>query len=146
MEKRFLLAAVSCLGFGAHALYAQDIQTRGALRGTIRDVQGGVISNAKVTVTGTQTVDRIVTTNDVGVFEVDNLTPGTYNVRAEQRAFKTVVVAGVEVFVGKATALKLTLEVGSIAEVVTVVDALAVDQSSAAVGANLNDQLFRFPY
>ena len=124
---------------------AQDIQTKGALRGTIADVNGAVISNAKVTVTGQQSVDRVVATNDQGVFEVDNLTPGVYNVKAEQRDFKTASVSGVEVFVGKATAIKLMLEVGSITEVVdvSIAAAAAVDQSSTAVGANLNDQLFK---
>src|SRR2546427_5254817 len=124
---------------------AQDIQTKGALRGTIADINGAVIPNAKVTVTGQQSVDRVVATNDQGVFEVDNLTPGVYNVKAEQRDFKTASVSGVEVFVGKATAVKLMLEVGSITEVVdvSIAEAAAVDQSSTAVGANLNDQLFK---
>src|SRR2546425_5663396 len=99
---------------------AQDIQTKGALRGTIADINGAVISNAKVTVMGQQSVDRVVATNDEGVFEVDNLTPGLYNVKAEQRDFKTASVSGVEIFVGKATAIKLILEVGSITEVVDV--------------------------
>ena len=75
-----------------------------------------------------QIVDRTVTTNDEGVFEVDNLTPGTYRVKAEQAGFKAVSVSEVEDFVGKATALKLTLEVGSVAEVVelSIADAAAI--------------------
>src|SRR2546421_8459310 len=105
MIKEFRLGALFCLSLATAVVYAQDIQTKGALRGTIADAHGAVMPNAKVTVTGQQTVDRVVATNDEGVFEVDNLTPGTYKVKAEQRDFKTASVNGVEVFVGKATAI-----------------------------------------
>jgi hypothetical protein len=144
MKESFLLVVALCLSLTPAATPAQDIQTKGSLRGTITDVNGAVIANAKVTVTGPQTVARVVTTNHEGVFDVDHLTPGTYHVKAEQTGFRAASVSNVEVFVGKATTLKLTLEVGSLAEVVAVslADASAIDQSGTAVGANLNDQLF----
>ena len=144
MITKFLLIVLLCLSFGSVVAQAQDIQTKGSISGTVADINGAVIQNARVTVTGEKTVNRIATTNESGVFEVDNLTPGSYHVKAEQTGFKAVSVSDVEVFVGRATALKLMLEVGSITEVVAVsiADASAVDQSSTAIGANLNDQLF----
>jgi hypothetical protein len=143
MKKNFPLVAVFCLSLATAPVYAQDIQTKGSISGTVVDINGAVVQNARVTVTGQKTADRVVTTNDNGLFEVENLTPGAYNVRAEQTGFKATAVPNVEVFVGKTTALRLALEAGNISEVVEVTaGAAAVDQSSTAVGANLNDQLF----
>jgi len=145
MKKSLLLAVALLLSVAHPAFYAQDIQTKGSLSGTIVDVNGAVIQNVKVTITGQETIDRVVTTNDESGFKVQNLTPGTYRVKAERTGFKAVSVSDVEVSVGKATALKLTLEVGSVAEVVNVsiADAVAIDQSSTAVDANLDDELFQ---
>src|SRR5437762_7168553 len=143
MITKFLLMMLLCLSFGSIMAHAQDIQTKGSIRGTVLDINGAVVRNAKVTVTGEKTVSRIATTSESGVFEVDNLTPGSYHVQAEQTGFKATAVSEVGVFVGKTTALKLTLEAGNISEVVEITaGAAAVDQSSTAVGANLDDQLF----
>lgn len=144
MMKKLLFVMVSCLSLGCLAAYGQDIQTKGSISGTVVDVNGAVVHKAKVTITGQKTVDRVVTTNDEGVFEVENLTPGIYNVRAEEAGFRTASIRNIEVFVGRTTALKLKLEAGNISEVVDVSEgSAAVDQSSTAVGANLNDQLYR---
>src|SRR5438132_6216880 len=143
MITKFLLIMLLCLSFASFVARAQDIQTKGSISGTVVDINGAVVQNAKVTVSGEKTVDRVATTNYDGIFEVDNLTPGSYRVKADQTGFKATAVSEVEVFVGKTTALKLTLEAGNISEVVEItVGAAAVDQSSTAVGANLNDQLF----
>jgi len=132
-----------CLSFASFVARAQDIQTKGSISGTVVDINGAVVQNAKVTVSGEKTVDRVATTNYDGIFEVDNLTPGSYRVKAEQTGFKATAVSEVEVFVGKTTALKLTLDAGNISEVVEITaGAAAVDQSSTAVGANLDDELF----
>ncbi len=74
------------------------------------DVNGAVVQNVKVTISGQKTIDRVATSNDEGVFEVQNLTPGIYRLKAEQTGHKTTSVSHVEVFVGKVTALKSTLE------------------------------------
>jgi hypothetical protein len=120
----------------------QDIATKGGISGRVVDSTGAVIPNAKVTVAG-PTGERVITTNQAGEFEVQNLIPGTYTVKAEQSGFKTVSVPNVGVFVGRTSALKLTLEAGNISEVIEVTaGAAAVDTTSTAVGANLNDQLY----
>src|SRR5437867_4341809 len=121
---------------------AQDIATKGGIRGRVVDASGAVIPNAKITITG-PTGERVTNANEAGEFEVANLLPGVYTVKAEQTGFKTASVPNVEVFVGKVTALKVMLEIGNIAEVVEVVGgAAAVDTSSTAVGANLNEHLY----
>src|SRR5262252_3018969 len=132
-----LLASLLATG----AAIGQDIATKGTIGGKVADSTGAVIPNAKVTVTG-PTGERVATANETGDFEFTNLIPGKYNVKAELTGFKSTVVPGIEVFVGKTSSLKLTLEAGSITEVVEVTaGAATVDTTSTAVGANLNDQL-----
>lgn len=139
---QFLWALACCLALSLSAS-AQDLVTKGAISGRVLDSAGAAIANAKVTVSG-QTGDRVVNANAEGEFDAPNLIPGLYMVKAEQAGFKTVSVPNVEVFVGKTSSLKLTLEAGNISEVVEVsAGAAAVDTASTAVGQNLNDQLFQ---
>jgi hypothetical protein len=122
---------------------AQDLVTKGTISGRVIDTTGAVVANAKVTVTG-QTGDRVVLTNAEGEFDVPNLVPGSYTVKAELTGFKTASAIMIEVNVGKTTSLRLTLEAGNINEVVEVsAGAATIDTSSTAVGQNLNDQLFQ---
>jgi hypothetical protein len=121
---------------------AQDIATKGGISGRVTDSAGAAIVNAKIIITG-QTGDRTVTANSDGEFDLQNLIPGSYKVKVEQSGFKTLTVPGVEVYVGKTSALKLTLEAGNISEVVEVTaGAASVDTTSTAIGSNLNDQLY----
>jgi len=121
---------------------AQDIATKGGISGRVTDSAGAAIVNAKIIITG-QTGDRTVTANSEGEFDLQNLIPGSYKVKVEQSGFKTLTVPGVEVYVGKTSALKLTLEAGNISEVVEVTaGAASVDTTSTAIGSNLNDQLY----
>ncbi|HKQ90967.1 MAG TPA: TonB-dependent receptor [Blastocatellia bacterium] len=121
---------------------AQDIATKGGISGRVTDSAGAAIVNAKITITG-GAGDRTVTANSEGEFDLQNLIPGSYKVKVELSGFKTLNVPGVEVFVGKTSALKLTLETGNISEVVEVTaGAAAVDTTSTAIGSNLNQQLY----
>ena len=139
---KLLLGAFLILLGTAGLGFAQDTLTKGGISGRVVDSAGAAIANAKVTISG-PTGDRTVTANAEGEFELQNLIPGSYKVKAEQTGFKSVSVPNVEVFVGKTSALKLTLEAGNISEVVEVTaGAAAVDTTSTAVGANLNDQLY----
>jgi hypothetical protein len=124
------------------AAFGQDIATKGSISGKVVDSAGAAIPNAKVTISG-PTGERLATADAQGDFEVQNLIPGEYKVKAEQSGFKTVSVPNVQVYVGRTSSLKLTLEAGNISEVVEVTaGAATIDTTSTAVGANLNDQLF----
>ncbi|MFN8000772.1 MAG: TonB-dependent receptor [Acidobacteriota bacterium] len=134
---------LACLLTLSVAAFAQDLLTKGTINGRVVDPAGAAIANAKVTIVG-PTGDRTVNANSEGEFDVPNLAPGVYTVKAEQNGFKTVSVPNVAVYVGKSSTLKLTLETGNITEVVEVsAGAATIDTSSTAVGQNLNDQLFQ---
>jgi hypothetical protein len=145
IKMRFVLRLfmVLCIGLAAAAgTFAQEAMTTGSIGGTVTDTNGAGIPAATVNATG-QLGTRTATTNDSGVFAVDGLIPGDYSVTVEQQGFKKATATNVTVFVGKRTALNLTLEPGAITEVVTITDTAAgVDQASTAVGQNLNDTLF----
>src|ERR1043166_10309760 len=88
MITKFLLMMLLCLGFGSLEAQAQDIQTKGSISGTVVDINGAVVQNAKVTVTGEKTVDRVTTTNEGGIFEVGNRTPAAIASRLISQAFR----------------------------------------------------------
>jgi carboxypeptidase family protein len=137
-----LLAALVILLCSSGVGLAQDTLTKGGISGRVTDSAGAAIANAKVTVTG-QAGDKTINANADGEFDLQNLIPGSYKVKVEQTGFKTLNVPGVEVYVGKTSALKLSLEAGNISEVVEVTaGAAAVDTTSTAIGSNLNNQLY----
>src|SRR5262245_52239478 len=111
-----LLASVVILLCSSGSGFAQDIATKGGISGRVTDSAGAAIANAKITITG-QAGDRTVNANAEGSFEIQNLIPGSYRVKVEQSGFKSLNVPGVVVYVGKTSALKLSLETGNISEV-----------------------------
>jgi hypothetical protein len=131
-----------CIALSGAAVFTQDVATTGSIGGTVVDSNGASVPNATVTATG-QRGSRTTTTNDAGVFTVENLIPDNYTVSVEQQGFKKASASNVTVFVGKRSALNLTLEPGAITEVVEITGGAAViDQASTATGQNFNDQLF----
>ena len=132
-----------CLALAASSAFGQDVQTKGTIGGTVTDPAGAAVPGAKITVTGPQ-VERTGTTNDGGIFRIDNLEPGTYAVRVEQTGFKAAVANNVTVFVGRESTLNLKLETGEITATVDVTATVGgIDQASTSTGQNLNDQLFQ---
>ena len=56
-------------------------QTNGSLSGTVSDPQGAVVAGASVKVTNSETgSERTAATNIQGVFQINELNPGTYTV------------------------------------------------------------------
>ena len=143
MSKLWSLLIACCLSLTAANVLAQDVLTKGTIGGTVTDAAGAAVPGATITVSGQQ-VQRTATTNDSGVFKVENLEPGTYTVRVEQTGFKSAVANSVTVNVGRESTLNLKLEPGEISATVDVTASVGgVDQATTATGQNLNDQLFQ---
>src|SRR5215472_16053013 len=121
---RRLLLALTVLGLiiqSAMPVLAQN--PTGSIRGTVIDEPGAVIQKANVTVTSKSTGEaRKVTTNEEGVYTVDNLLPGDYDVKIEASGFSTVSEQ-VTVQVGNTASGNATLRVGAANIVVDVVTA-----------------------
>ncbi len=93
----------------------------GSISGTVTDPSGGVLPGVTVTVTSLErkTVDTVVT-NDSGQYVKDRLLPGAYEVKVELQGFKQMVYPGIQVNVDSQTRLDVALQVGALAEAVTV--------------------------
>jgi hypothetical protein len=142
MKNVLRLFMILCIALAGTAAFAQDIQTKGSIGGTVTDSNGGAVPNAKVTISGPQG-EVTAQTNDQGIYKVESLIPGAYTVTVEQAGFKKHVSQNVTVNVGAQAVVSPKLEAGSISEVVTVIDTGGIDQQSTAVGKNLTDQLFQ---
>ena len=140
MKRALSLILTLCCCFMATA-WAQDVQTKGSIGGTVVDQNGAVIPGAKVSVTG-PTGERSLVTNGDGLFALENLIPGTYIVKVTQPGFKSAVANNVTVNVGKQATLQVQLETGDVAATVEVTSGTDIDLASTAVGQNLNDQLY----
>jgi hypothetical protein len=94
---------------------------RGSIRGTVEDSSGGAIPGAKVTAVSTATDVAISTVSTgAGNYNIPELPPGIYTVRAELAGFKELVQENVVVQVSGVTPLDLHMEIGQISEKVTV--------------------------
>ncbi|MDT5269491.1 MAG: hypothetical protein QOH49_1677 [Acidobacteriota bacterium] len=112
---------------------AQEIT--GGIVGTVTDSNGAAVKGATINVTDAarKTVVRTVTTNDEGQYDVRDLPVTLYEVSVEAPNFKKHVESGVQVNVGKRRQLDITLDVGSVEEVVTVeADPVAVELTNAS--------------
>jgi hypothetical protein len=98
---------------------AQDF--RGAITGRVLDSSGAALPGATVIATAVATnVASTTTTNREGTYTILYLTPGMYQVSAELSGFKKLSRENVEVRVGDRVTLDLALEVGEMAETVSV--------------------------
>ena len=122
---------------------AQEIT--GSIVGTVSDSKGGVVPNARVTITNTdqQVVVRTLTTDDRGEYAAPLLPVGRYSVTAEIAGFKKVTQSGVVLNVNDKLAVNFNLEVGTVSEAVSVeANALQVDtQSASATGVVTGTQV-----
>ena len=132
---RSLLAVclLSLVGGAGSYLAAQSRNPQ--LTGVVTDPSGAAVPDAGVSITNEATGVQIPTkTNGAGVYSVVNLIVGTYQVEFSAPGFKTLVRSGFPLQVGERGRLDARLEIGEIAEQVTVtVEALALKTESADV-------------
>jgi hypothetical protein len=110
--------------------------------GQITDSSGGVLPGISLTVTNEDTgVFRETVSGSNGSYFVSQMVPGRYRITAKLQGFKTLDRRGIILELGKATTIDLTMEVGGLAETVSVTgEAPLVDVSSAEVGGNITAQ------
>jgi hypothetical protein len=127
----------------APALFAQA--HRSIILGSVADRSGAVIPGASVKVVKIDTnVAYPTSANELGIFEVPGLLPGSYRVEASARGFKTASVDGIALSGGKRAEIDLKLDVGDVAESVTVQSERALlDTASADVNTVLDERKLR---
>jgi Carboxypeptidase regulatory-like domain len=134
---RIALFALVC----ACAAFAQrDLST---LAGTITDSSGGVVANAKVTITEVDTGESYATTtNSLGEFVRPALKAATYTVTVTAPGFKTSQQRDIILSPGERTGINITLTVGDVSQTVEVAASAPLLQTeSTQVGAALNSNM-----
>src|SRR3954447_8515700 len=137
---RMIVVALALVGVASLAS-AQDF--RGGVTGRITDASGGRMPGVTVTATNVGTnVASTTTTNGEGDYAILFLNPGTYAVAAELQGFKRVVRQNVEVRVGEKLGLDLTLQVGGMAETVSVTaESPVLTTTSGSTGQTVGEQM-----
>ncbi len=131
-------AVICILGFSVAAW----AQASSSLSGTVVDPQGGVLPGATITVTNTATgITRSVVSNVDGTYQIPQIPPGKYTVKAEASGFKTIVQESVELLVNTPATLSLQFkEVGQLSETVQVNAAASqINTSDATIGNAFNE-------
>jgi hypothetical protein len=112
--------------FGGTRIQAQT--SYGSVVGTVTDSTGAKVVGAKVTLHNTGTnANSEVNSSTSGNYSFPNLNPGIYNVTVAQHGFKSAAVSQVAVQIGGTTRADVTLDIGNVAETVTVTGAAASD-------------------
>ncbi len=120
-------------GFG----YSQAVNA--TLLGTVTDSSGGIVPNAKVTVTETNTgVSRSGQSNESGNYTFPDLAPGQYSVTVELSGFKKESRKDIALTVNSSTRIDVQVTPGSMTEIVEVTGAPPLLQTDRAdTGAQL---------
>jgi hypothetical protein len=110
------------------------------LVGKVVDAQGAVLPGAAIVVTNEDTgVYREVVTTASGSYALTQMVPGRYRIAARLEGFRSLDRRGIVLTVGVTTTLDLTLEVGALAETVTVTgESPLVDVTSAEIGGHIS--------
>ncbi|MBP6823616.1 MAG: carboxypeptidase regulatory-like domain-containing protein, partial [Acidobacteria bacterium] len=129
-----VMFALTILAFG---------QSEARISGIVKDQTGAVIPGATVTVKNERTGDvRTATSNQDGSFAVTNLKPSSYSVSISSASFAKTDYTNVELVVGQELNLGVELKPVGASETVNIVggDDVALDSSSARMGANVNQR------
>jgi hypothetical protein len=122
--------------------YAQ--QGTADLRGRVADQQGSAIPAVPIVVRNQESgLFRETVSGPDGTFLLSGMNPGVYEVTAELVGFRKYHTRGIELAVGRSTQLEIRLELGAVAETVTVTgESPLVDTSSKAIGGNVSAKEF----
>jgi hypothetical protein len=108
------------------------------ISGFVKDTAGAVIAGAKVVVKSeAKSVERTAVTNDQGYYVISNVPPDIYSITVEQTGFKRSTLSGKKVDPNIAATVDITMEVGQVTEMVTVVAGTATVQTETATVGKL---------
>lgn len=117
--RAILLSLALILAFSGAALGQEEITA--AITGQVTDSTGALVQNASVSVVNNDTkTERKTTTSEDGSYTITNLTPGTYTLTVEVANFKRYVQTALILNARDRRAINITMEAGTIGEMVTV--------------------------
>lgn len=116
---------------------------RGGISGTITDKSGGILVEARVTITNIGTNETYhTTTSKQGTYSVQNLDPVKYRVEVDANGFRKAVVENVKVDTATMATVNLMLLPGDvITEVQVTEQAPLVNAENATLGQTISERL-----
>src|SRR5262249_55852623 len=129
--RRQLLGAAMVLLLSCASAFAQ--QTTGNITGRVVDQQGAAVPGVTVTAKSPETGFRRSEVSDAeGLYRLNALPVGNYDVTAELQGFTTVAHKEVPVNVGQTQTLDFSLKVAALAETVNVTGATSLIETTAS--------------
>ncbi len=120
---------------------ASAAQTTATLAGRILDSSGGVLPGVTIAVHQVETALRRSTVSAAdGRYVLPSLPPGSYEIRAELSGFRPLVRQGITLTIAQTPVVDLTMSVGGVVEVVTIVAAVPVVNTRSGEMSYLVDE------
>ena len=117
------LIALICISSSVLPRNACAQAVSGSITGAVLDSSGAGVPTAKVSATNLATGVQISSeTNQIGYYNLSNLTSGTYQLDVAAKGFRPYRQTSVEVTIGGVVRLDMQLEVGGVQEQVTIHD------------------------
>src|SRR5438128_5716194 len=125
----------------APVVSSQTQSTTGTIQGTVTDANGAIVPGANVEIKNLDTnFSKTLSTDDGGRFVSLALPPGNYSVTISKQGFATTVVEKVELLVGQALNLPISMKVSGVEERVTVNVTPTVDTVKTESSTTLNEK------
>src|SRR5262245_27181556 len=116
MQRFLSVFLMSC--FFSVGLFAQD---RAAINGAVKDASGAVVPGANVELVSPATgLHRTTVSGLQGLYEITTLPVGSFTLTITAAGFKPTTIRDIDLQYGETRTIDASLEVGGIAEIVTV--------------------------
>src|SRR3954447_24567363 len=135
------------LGLSVAVLAPAQVST-GTITGTVIDPQGAAIAGVKVLAVETSTNFQARSeSNSDGLYRIESLQPGTYDVSFESTGFKGLVKKGLQLRVGDVLAVDGALQLGQVSEQIQVTSAatLLETETSSTSTVTEGETLYKMP-
>jgi len=131
----FLMLNLASVAHGQSSAFA-------TITGRVLDPKGAAVVNVDVTATNTETgITRTTKTTSEGLYRLDNLVPGIYDVTLEVSGFSKAVAKGVKLQVGEQRDINFNLELAGQSQSVVVTSELPlVEATKTDVSTVIDDK------
>lgn len=118
-----LVRIMMCGLFFLFAVATAQAQFKSGVQGIVTDSTGGLVPDAKITLTNTETAKtEETTTNAEGFYRISSLAPGKYTLTTEKPGYKKSVLEKVTIGAENVQGVDILLETGDVTATVTVTD------------------------
>src|SRR5947209_17088709 len=145
VSRAVVRVAVATLAFSLVALIGHAQTVGASLQGVVVDPTGAALANADVVVINVATgAVWELKTDATGRYRVPVLQPGEYEIHVTQTGFQTVARRGIQLAVGQDAVIDVRMEIGTIAEELTVTGAApTINTTSGALSGLVGDKEIR---